>query len=239
MLKRNDKFAKECNYVIEQNIDDQNKAKAIIKEIHRVISHSSFSPPRKISYLRFLHEIRLLRNFKSHHWTSNDLFKGMIDSGIDDFVISLMHNIFSKFSLSVVKPIKCLSTGEIVAIKYTDTINQILLPKLGSIVNHKHIYIFYYDDEPHFKFKCTLVRTSPENDRLYVYSNFQNKYAFFESIDVNGGLDTEKWGDENVANILGISLKSLVKYRRSNDAMLLPYYTYVKRKEVAPGPESV
>lgn len=66
LLKRNDKFAIECNHVIEQNVDDQNKAKAIMKEIHSVISQSPFSPPRRTSYLNFLDAIRLLRNFISH-----------------------------------------------------------------------------------------------------------------------------------------------------------------------------
>jgi hypothetical protein len=70
-------------------------------EIHRVISHSSFNPPRRISYLNILDAIRLLRNYISHHWFSNDLFEGMLDLGIDNFVVSLTQNIFSQFSLSV------------------------------------------------------------------------------------------------------------------------------------------
>jgi hypothetical protein len=193
LLTENDRFAKDLDQKIKYNIkaEDLPQAKNILKEIHTLRS-STINLPHKITLEDFLSYIRLLRNFRSHEWDTNQALEPIINLSIDEFVIDLIERVFQDIEINIIKPLareeKYIEIVEIYGSK--KKINRI--PIDNKEVKLGQIYISFYTDEDYFQFQTNLIKFDEKTNRIFTYLHYK-KNSLYESIPITGEIQKQKF----------------------------------------------
>jgi len=137
-------------------------AKKIIKEIHRLKSNPKIDPPANITLGNLGEELmRLLRNFQSHEWTDDGLFQPLVDLGIKDFMITRVDELMRPFAIDILIPKL-----------YDQSKGQKSHLKVFSIQNsHVDVLTIPIDSNQQFIFDQPYFQFNPQEDRFSCLSN--------------------------------------------------------------------
>ena len=210
LLITGDKFAIEFDGIAKKGLEGESieKARNILKEIHKLRLNLSYNPPRKMQIIHVLEAMRLLRNFRSHEWDDNSILQPLVDTGIRDFIIENLKEIFKDFNICVNQPYSIKRDYVEVVVckngekhKTTVEFQEEFLPRL------EENYIMFYQEEQSFTFPTKLISYDSEENRIFLYTNYREGKALFENLPMIGGLKKKRTKYKTLRNIFGIPHK--------------------------------
>jgi len=147
----------------------------------------------------------LLRNFRSHEWDDNSILQPLVDTGIRDFIIENLKEIFKYFNVYVNQPYSVKRDHmEVVICKNGEKHKTTVECQDGFLPRLEENYIMFYQEEQLFTFPTKLISYDLEENRIFVYTNYREGKALFENLPTVGGLKKKQIEYETLQDIFGI-----------------------------------
>ena len=202
-----DQYTLNFNKKIYENFDAKSatQARKILIEIHNLKNNNNFSPPRHIEKIKFLEQIRLDRNRRCHHWDDNKKLLPLVKSGIRDFIIEVIEELFKDINIEILKidaiKLDCIEVvsninhnAERKSLKKTD-----ITPDLGKI------YVIYNEQENLFLYGTNLIHFDNESNRIFIYSECDKLKTTYENVPLIGAYENISLQTKGLLSIFGLS----------------------------------
>jgi len=202
-----DQYTLNFNKKINEHFDARSAtlARKILVEIHNLKNNHNFSPPRHIEKIKFLEQIRLDRNRRSHHWDDNKKLLPLVKSGIKEFIVEVIEDIFKDITIEILK----IDAIKLDCIEVISNINHNaerkslqksdLSPDLGKI------YVIYDPQENLFSYGTNLIHFDNESNRIFVYSECDKNKTTYENVPSIGAYENISLQTKGLLSIFGLS----------------------------------
>ncbi len=205
------RFSEPLNRSLDQ--DSNTTARNILKEIHLLLSNQGYRPPKKCTLSQVLEIMRLLRNFRSHEWDNNFLLQSLVDTGIQDFIVKRIDEIFSNIEVEILKPIS-IKRDYIETYFYSSAETKVeKIPKSSICVNIDDsfldsTFLRFGGEEQLFEMMTKLAQIDENTNRLYLYSKMKkNSEAVFISLPLTGEIKTISRKHQHFLDLFGLPHK--------------------------------
>jgi len=208
LLINGDRFAIKIEDIPKMELTGEanKKARDILKEINKIRSNHEDKPPKKTQNLHVLEAMRLLRNFRSHEWDNNLFLQPLVSTGIKDFIIEKIEEIFEDFHICIIQPYTIKKYHiETYICKNGEKFKQNfeIIGEFTPLL--EETYIRFFPEEKPFSFTSKLLIYNYEENRLFVYTSYRGGKALYENIPIVGGLQKKRVEYENTRKIFGIA----------------------------------
>lgn len=182
------------------------RAREIIVQIH-ALRGTKVDPPRRVTYLKVLEVMRLLRNFRSHEWDSNDLLEPVSRLQTAEFIVEVVTGIMMQLDVRVLYPEALrLETADTLEVRGTEATRRDVDVPADAAVSMGVCHLGFLPGEPLFAYPTQLLRYLPGENRIYVYLKAHpTGTAVFEAVPVVGQIHKLPVEGATLESVFGLS----------------------------------